>query len=104
MASTHFPDNPVEMPECTATDANYYVREGLYYSAYNEQKLKDVFRKAKKSGEGYVAIKLDDKATFDNFYERLINQSGVFNLLPEGVGSVQYTSNESQNILIFIFQ
>lgn len=104
MASTHFPDNPVEMPACTATDANYYVREGLYYSAYNEQKLKTVFKQAQKSGDGYVAIKLDDKATFDNFYERLVNQSGVFNLLPEGVGSVQYTSNESQNILIFIFQ
>ncbi len=104
MASTHFPDNPVEMPACTATDANYYVHEGLYYSAYNEQKLKTVFKQAQKSGDGYVAIKLDDRATFDNFYERLVNQSGVFDLLPEGVGSVQYTSNESQNILIFIFQ
>ena len=104
MASTHFPDNPVEMPSCTATEANYYVREGLYYSAYNEQKLKTVFKQAKKSGDGYVAIKLDDRATFDNFYDRLVNQGEVFKLLPEGVETVQYTSNESQNILIFIFQ
>ena len=33
----------VAMPECTAMEANYYVREGNYFTEYNREQLQTIF-------------------------------------------------------------
>ncbi len=43
MEQTHTPDNVVELPLCTAIEANYYVREGAYFTDWDEEKIAQIF-------------------------------------------------------------
>ena len=39
---THRIEAVIPMPECTATEANYYVREGSYFTSYDQEQMQAV--------------------------------------------------------------
>lgn len=43
---THRIESVVAMPECTATQANYYVREGVYFTSYDAEQMQSIFDRA----------------------------------------------------------
>ena len=62
-------DGPVEMPECSATKANFYVHNNLLLSSYDLSKIKKFARDAAKAGRKFVTFKCANKS----LYERAMN-------------------------------
>ena len=97
---THNPDMPVELPECVAMTDNYYVREGLYFTGYDEQRLSDIFAKAIEQGKETVTIKCSNRAVYDEMYGILLDEQKVFEFV-NSEGTVAYTDNAKQGIFTF---
>ncbi len=97
---THNPDMPVELPECVSTKDNYYVREGLYFTGYDEAKLADVFARAIAAEQETVTFKCSDAAVYDEMYRILLDEQKIFELIGS-TGTIAYTDNREQGIFTF---
>lgn len=99
---THTPSDSMELPLCVDTDANYYVREGAFFSSFDKEQLKAVFEQAKEQGRDEVALKCSDEECYRQMLDRLIGGQEIF-LYMDTVsgGTVAYTQNDSQMSLSF---
>ena len=61
---THRIEAVIPMPECTATEANYYVREGSYFTSYDQEQMQAVFDRAIEGGRTEVTIKCADELCY----------------------------------------
>ncbi|MBR4208154.1 MAG: hypothetical protein IKQ88_06135 [Lachnospiraceae bacterium] len=100
---THVADPDIDLPECVATDANYYVEEGLFFRDYNEKELAKIFKKADAEGKDYAAFRCCDDECYELFKQTLIENKRIFDVLPEGSETVDYTTNDRARILCFMF-
>ena len=101
MNLTHTLDNVVELPECTSMAANYYVREGFYFTEWNEEQVERIFREEYEKGSAYVTLKCMSADVYRQMEDALITRQEVFRYLncPEGV--VSYSDNEEQFSMSF---
>lgn len=101
MEQTHTPDNVVELPLCTAIEANYYVREGIYFTEWDEEKIEKIFSDSYEKGEAYVTLKCEGAAVYQKMRETLIEEQGIFRYLNDPDKAVSYVENEKQYSLSF---
>lgn len=101
LCTTHTIDNVVALPECTSMDANYYVREGLYFTTLDEEQLKRIFQSGYEKGSAYVTLKCDSAALYKQMQEMLITQQNIFYYLDCPDGVVSYTDSEEQCSMSF---
>lgn len=88
---THEIDMSVaNMPYCTATDDNYYVREHAFFTAFDEGALDALFVRH----EGmYVTFRCETADVYSAYYEYLIVQEHIFDYMDSDAG-VSYSDNE----------
>lgn len=98
---THRTDDKIPMPVCDSMTANYYVREGAYFTGADVEKLRALFEKAYEKGNEYVTLKCADSQTYDAFMEELIYRQKVFDYMHVRDGTVAYTNNSEQLSLSF---
>ncbi|MEG1847026.1 MAG: transglutaminase domain-containing protein [Lachnospiraceae bacterium] len=96
LCKTHRIDNVVPMPRCVSMDANYYVREGAYFTEYADEQVVALFFKAYESGIPYVTLKCASLEVYNQMEESLIANQKVFQYLQSGDGSIAYTGSEEQ--------
>lgn len=101
MEQTHTQENVVEMPECTSMDANFYVREGVYFTEFDEAKIEKIFTDSYERGDTYVTLKCEGPDTYRKMQETLIGEQGVFRYLDCPDKAVSYVENEKQYSLSF---
>ncbi len=98
---THSIAGPVPMPVCSATGANYYVREGAYFSSYDRDQMAALFQAAMDGGRRDVTIKCADELCYREIMEGLIDGQEIFQYLTASEGRVAYAQNEKQLSLTF---
>ena len=105
IAGTHTADNVVSMPVCTSREANYYVKEGLYFDSYNERELAVALKMAVMGNQGYLALKCSDRDVYQLYLDTLVTNKRIFELLPKGssIASIDYIVNNEQHIICFLF-
>lgn len=101
MEQTHTFDNVVELPDCTATDANYYVREGVCFEEWDEERIERIFEDSYRRGDTYVTLKCTGPGVYRKMRKTLIEDQGIFRYLDCQGGSVSYVENEKQYSLSF---
>lgn len=101
MMATHTPDNVVELPQCTTMDANFYVREGAYFTDWDEEKVEKIFADGYERGDTYVTLKCDGEDIYRVMQETLIEEQGIFRYLDCPDKTVSYVENEKQYSLSF---
>lgn len=101
MEQTHTFDNVVDLPVCTATDANYYVREGVYFEEWDEERVAKIFADSYRKREAYVTLKCAGEAVYQKMRKTLIEEQGIFGYLDCQGGAVSYVENEKQYSLSF---
>lgn len=100
---THCIDSVIPMPECTATAANYYVREGAYFTSCDRAQLQQVFDRAAADGRTDVTLKCADEICYQEICHALIDEQEIFSYLHmEGNrNTVTYAQNGKQLSLTF---
>nr|WP_321152655.1 transglutaminase domain-containing protein [uncultured Acetatifactor sp.] len=98
---THSIGGQVPMPVCVATEANYYVREGGYFSSYDQEQMAELFRRAAESGRRDVTIKCGNESCYREIVDGLIDGQEIFRYLTDEEGKIAYAQNEKQLSLTF---
>ena len=101
LLKTHSIESVVELPVCESMDNNYYVREGAYFTAYDETALRAFFEKNAESGKTEVTIQCADGAVFDMFLQELITNQKIFRFLSSPDGTVAYTTDSDKFSMTF---
>lgn len=101
MELTHTQENVVALPECTSMDANFYVREGVYFTDFDEEKIEKIFSDSYERGDTYVTLKCDGPDIYRKMQETLIGKQEVFRYLNCPDKAVSYVENEKQYSLSF---
>lgn len=101
--NTHVIKNYVPVPTCVTKQDNYYVKENLYFQYLDENHFRSVFGKALSSSNKMVSIKCSDARIYEMIFNYLIVEQNVFQYLPEGVKSMNYTYNEKLYTITFFF-
>ena len=101
LKKTHTIDVIVPIPECSSMDDNYYVREGVYFSALDKERLKEVFENAYEKESSYVTLKCADELTYSEMFRYLIEEQEIFRYLNAPEGTVSYAENVEQLSLSF---
>ncbi len=101
LTRTHMIDPIVEVPVCDSMEDNYYVREGLYFTQTDREKLEQVFAASYERGSTYVTLKCADLTVYDEMIRHLIEEQEIFDYLNTQEGTVSYAENEEQLSLSF---
>ena len=101
LTKTHRISNDIEMPECTSMVANYYVKEQEYFDSCNTDALKALFDRRLSDGSNNVTIKCSSSDVYQQIYDLLVTDRGVFDYISGEDHTVSYTMFKSQNTMIF---
>jgi hypothetical protein len=98
---THTPDVDFDLPECTATKDNYYIRKGLYFDTFDKEKIGKKFAKGYEKGRD-VSVKLSDEALYEQAVQYFIRDKNIRTYCP-GIDSVYYVEEKELHILTIRF-
>ncbi len=101
LLKTHRIENVVELPLCENMENNYYVREGAYFTAYDEAALRTFFEQNYENGKTEVTIQCADKTVYDLFLQELITNQKIFRLLNSPNGTIAYTEDSDKFSMTF---
>ena len=99
--ANHIALDVVPMPECTATENNYYVHEGLYFDHWDKHEVGAVIRKAYDEGKGEVFLKFADSELYEQAFEYLVENNHWAEYCDEQ--TISYVDQFDMNVLMLDF-
>lgn len=101
LQETHTIDGGVDIPLCDTLEDNYYVREGLYFTQVDAERLEEIFDRAYEQEITYVTLKCASREVYEEMIAYLIEEQEIFRYLNSGEGTVSYADNSEQMSLSF---
>ena len=101
LIKTHSISNDVPMPDCNSMVANYYVMEQEYFESCDTEMIKALFDRRLSDGSNNVTIKCSSSDVYQQIYDLLVTDRGVFDYISGEDHTVSYTMFKSQNTMIF---
>lgn len=101
LCKTHTFGHVVELPQCVSMKANYYVREGAYFTSVDQEKIGELFKREYEKGSTYVTLKCSDEEIYSQMETALIEEQEIFNYLLSPDGVIAYADNKEQFSLSF---
>lgn len=98
--TTHTPDKLVPLPDCIATEDNYYVHEGLYLTGLDTQVLSEIFEEAYERGDTAVQFQCANDAVFEQISVYLLEEQHIFDFV-DALEAVPYVDNPEMNTFCF---
>ena len=99
--SSHDFDHPELFPECVSMEDNYFVREGLYFTAVDEGMLWQAFNNAYVKEKEYIMIRMDNADIYAKMRSFLLDDQKIFDYIISREGTVSYAENPEQLYMIF---
>lgn len=103
MKMTHTANDNFILPECTATQDNYFVRENLYFTEWDPDAVGNLCRAGYESGDTVVSVKFSTAELWETARWYFIDELHISDYCA-GITSLYYVEDERQNVLIFRFQ
>ena len=99
LEKTHSCDHEIEMPVCTATKDNYYIRENAFFTELDTEKLRRLFAFPDFMHADQVSLKCADQRCYEEIYCHLIKDNHEY--YGEDTGRVLYVLNDDQYSMTF---
>ena len=103
--------NPVELPLCTGTKANYYTHNDLVLDRYDLEKIKVIAQTAAKRGRKFCTFKCNSKALFEATKNNLFSDKNDFDKVRDavartgkGIRSFTYSSDKNIRTITIYFK
>lgn len=95
----HSLDPGLILPECSATQCNYYRKAGLQLSQWDSWSYENLMHSALEQGDDWLTVRFDEKESFEKAMTALIENSGILTLfsncgLPIPVDGITYSYND----------
>ena len=90
------------LPDCTAMEDNYYVREGRYYVDWYPDEIGALYRTAWENKTGPVAVKFADSALYAEAKDYFITDQHIGDFC-DGLKSFRYRENQDLGVLTVYF-
>lgn len=101
LSRTHTVAEGQWLPLCTAVDAQYYRREGLYLEQADPEQIAAIFDRASQRQEEVVTFQCADESVYREVYRLLIEEQKVFDYLPSADGRVAYADSPDTGTFSF---
>ncbi len=101
LLKSHTIGDIIPMPLCSATEANYYVREGALFTSYDTGQMQTLFDSARLGGREDVTVKCADWECYTKMLTELVENHGIFRYMGEEDDTVAYARNDNQMSLTF---
>lgn len=98
---THTISDMYSMPLCDSMKANYYVREGAYFTEMNEVQLEQLIADYREQGRESVTLKCADEIVYEAMVKELIERQRIFDYISGENNSILYTDSPKQRIITF---
>ena len=98
---THSVGDILPVPICDSLEANYYVREGAYFTRADYEQVSVLIDKYRQEGRENVTLKFADDAVYQEMVKGLLQEQKIFNYLDSSDNSIVYTDSEKQRSLTF---
>lgn len=102
LMQTHHPNDYFVLPECTAVDDNYYIREGKYFSEWNPDAVGNLYREAYETGNSAVSVRFATKELYERYRAWFISEKHIADYC-SGISTLYYVEDRTQNVLTFSF-
>lgn len=93
-------NNAFSLPICISTSNNYYIKEGLYFTEFDDAAMEYIFTKAYAEGKNVVTIKCANMDVFYNFKTILLDNQKIFDYITNSE-TINYSANEHTYIMNF---
>ena len=98
---THTLNDMFSMPLCESVSANYYVREGAYFSQINDLQLEQLIESYTEQGRESVTLKCANESVYQSLVENLIHEQQIFRFIEGENNSILYTDSPKQLSITF---
>ena len=71
---THTPDTGIRLPECISDEANYYVKNGLYYKTYDRDVVLEKMRESIRNQQDQVVFKFAEESVYREAKEEILGE------------------------------
>lgn len=102
ISRTHAANDYFVLPDCTAKEDNYYVREGKYFSLWDPDTVGSIYQKGYEEKVGAVSVKFETQELYQQMKQYLIDEQHIADYCT-GITSLFYVEDMEQNILTFSF-
>lgn len=105
MLKDHRPQMKFKLPECTAQENNYYVREGRYFTSMDETaaaRIGALLKQAYEKGESSLSVKFSDGELCAAARKYFLTEYHISDYCSD-LESVYYKTDKKLNIFVVIF-
>lgn len=103
LSLTHQPSDLFPLPECTATQNNYFVREGYYFDTNDTALFDDFIYNAYENQQSTICLKFANQELYESFRSYYIDESHIFDCIGDTT-SIHYLEDNVHNVLTFYCQ
>lgn len=98
---THSLGTLIPMPECDSLNANYYVKEGTYFTEVDFEQIEQVIKRYLEEKRETITLRCSDETVYEEMSEELLNKQKIFKYLDGENNSILYTDAPKQLSITF---
>ena len=98
---THSLGELMPLPMCSSMEANYYVREGAYFTEVDFEQMEQLFTEYKDKNRETVTLKCANDAVYRQMEEELLTKQKIFKYLEGEDNSIIYNDSSRQRSITF---
>ncbi len=99
---THQSDVCFDLPNCVASEDNYFVKEGLYFQDWDPDGVGELISRAWFSGRIPISVKFASHQLTEQAFQYFITEKHIADYCP-GITGFQYLDDLTQNVMTISF-
>ena len=101
MQREHTPNTDLELPECTAFDSNYFVKEGKYITEWDPDRIGGLLAEAWDNGQA-VTLRFSEEALKEQAFQYFITEGRIADYCGE-IKEINYMNDDTWAEISFLF-